>query len=324
MGNKFGWHNGTAKARNIEVSNLLSVRGASVVGTLPMVKGDIWYVDKGITTGGDGKSWATAFKTITAAFTAAGDYDAILVAAGFYTEAATITVTQIGLKLIGCNSSGKTRGPCGIKTPTAAGPILSLTSNTSSTGSNDMEICNISFIASGAQKGIQLGTAAGGYVWRTHIHDCAFFGDSLGTYAIAVYGATTTPSAGAFPDCAECVIENCHFYAWITACASICAYGTRVLVRNNTLFIVAGATGIVAGCGRPFMEISGNKILGVNSTDVGIRITGDDDTSMICEGNILLNLSLGLTQDISDAGIASNNFIHGAAGVPASVDPRAA
>ena len=296
-------------------------QGGSGLGVQVIKDSQIWYVDKGKTgpaVSGDGLSWDKAFLTITEAIAAAGNYDIIFIAPGFYTEAAELTVTQVGLKIFGLNSSGKTRGPCAMKTPTVAGPMLTIAVN-----ANDVEIAGLGFIATSGHEAIVLGGAATGYVWRPHIHDCAFFGDDVGTYAIGVYGATTTPSAGAFPDCAEAVVENCHFYAWATACASLCIYGTRVMVRNNTLFIIAGATGIAVGTGRPFSEISGNKINGVNSTDVGIRITGDAAT-WICEKNILLNLSLGVTQDVGIAAIASNNFIHEGTGAVTSVDPTAA
>lgn len=268
------------------------------------IHGNAWCVDKSVTTTGDGKCWKSAFKTITEAFAAAGDYDTIIVAAGFYTEAATITVTQIGLKLMGMNTSGKTRGPVAMKTPTAAGAILSLTSSAASTGANDMEICNIGFIATSGQKGIQLGTASTGYLWRTHIHDCGFFGDGSGTYAIGNYGATTTPSAGAFPDVAECVVENCFFYAWATA--AICTYGTRVANKDNFICTPAGGVGIVLGCGRPFSEISGNKILGVNSTDTGILITGNDDGSTLVYNNAVAVCATLITPAVSDAGLVNN------------------
>jgi len=269
------------------------------------VRGDIWFVDKGRTTSGNGKSWERAFLTITEAVTAAGNYDIILVAPGFYTEVATQVLTaaqHVGLKIIGLNSSGKTRGPCAMKGPSGGvtTPIITISENC-----NDVEISNIGFIATGAGKAIQLGDSASGYVWRTHIHNCGFFGDDVGTYAVGNYGITTAPAGGAFPDVAETVVENCHFYAW-KAGAAIATYGTRCLNRGNTIFVPATATGIVAGCGRPFLEISSNKILGVNSTDTGILITGNDDGSLVMVNNYLLNLAYPHTKAISDAGLACN------------------
>jgi hypothetical protein len=288
-------------------SNSLAVNGPlfayqSVEGIGVNVYKDaqIWYVDKtNVTTAGDGSTWENAFKTITAALAVAGNYDIIYVGPGFYTEAAELTITQVGLKIIGCNSSGKTRGPCAMKTPTAAGPMLTIAVN-----ANDVEICNIAFIATSGQKAIQLGGAASGYVWRTHIHDCAFFGDDTGTYAVAVYGATTTPSAGAFPDVAECVVEKCHFYAWATA--AICTYGTRMLNRANTIFVPANGVGIVLGTGRPFSEVSYNKICGVNSGDTGILVTGDSDGATIVTMNSVVVAATLITKNVSDAGCALN------------------
>lgn len=278
------------------------------------VVGDVWYVDKDVSASGDGKSWPNAFKTITEAFTAAGNDDVILIGNGFYTEAATITITQVGLKVFGINSSGKARGPVGWKTPTAAGPIITV-----AVDANDVEIGNLCFIATSGQKGIQLGGVATGYVWRTHIHDCSFFGDSTGTYAVAVYGATTTPSAGNFPDVAECVVERCHFYAWVTACT--CVYGTRAMVRDNTMFVPASGIGIVHGSGRPFVEISGNIIQGANSGDTGILITGDDDDAVIITDNTINNLATIITQDVSDGGVAGNNWTYGGLATASVADP---
>jgi len=279
----------------------------------------IWYVDKGKTgpaVSGDGLTWDKAFLTLTEATEAAGDYDIIFVAAGFYTEAAELVITQVGLKIFGLNSSGKTRGPCALKTPTTAGPMLTI-----AVDANDVEIAGLGFVATSGHEAIVFGAALG-YVWRPHIHDCAFFGDDVGTYAVGVYGATTTPAAGNFPDCAEAVVENCHFYAWATACT--CVYGTRTLVRNNTMFIPANGNGIIQGCGRPFSEVSDNKILGVADGDTGIVVTGDDDGSWICANNTFLNLATNITQDVSSAGVASNNFIYHATGTPTSIDPLAA
>lgn len=275
---------------------------------------DVWYVDKtNCTVSGDGKSWENAFLTITEAVAAAGNYDTIFVGPGFYTEAAAITLSQVGLKIIGCNSSGKTRGPCAMKTPTAAGHMLIIPVNV-----NDVEICNIAFIATGAYNAITLGAAATGYIWRTHIHDCGFFGDDLGLYAIGVYGATTTPAAGAFPDVAESVVERCYFYAWVTACT--CVYGTRVLLQDNIMFVPAAGCGIAHGCGRPFALITRNLIIGKESTDTGIKLTGDDDGSVLVYANVATNLNVPITPTISDAGnVANLEYKDGA--VVGQIDP---
>jgi len=278
-------------------------------------KTNIWYVDKGKTSGvsGDGSSWDEAFLTITEAISSANDYDVIYIGPGFYTETATQTITQVGLKIIGCNSSGKTRGPCGMKGPSGGvtTPIITINDN-----SNDVEIRNIAFIATGAGKAIQLGsTNASAYTWRTHIHDCAFFGDGVGTYAIAVKGAVTNPSAGAFTDVAECVVEDCFFYDWITA--AICTYGTRMMNKNNVIFLgTAGAIGIVLGTGRPWAVITYNQILGINSSsDQCIKITGDV-ANFIMDRNTVLNTNAdAITQDTGIASISSENYVAVTGGV---------
>jgi len=268
---------------------------------IPATYGNVHYVDKSISASGNGKSWSRAKKTITEAVAAASDYDVILIAPGFYTEAATLTVTQTGLKMYGVNTTGKTRGPVGLKTPTSAGPIITVAID-----SNDVEIANLAFITTSGQKGIQLGGAATGYVWRTHIHDCSFHGDGTGTYGIAVYGATTTPSGGSFPDVAECTIENNWFYAWATAC--ICAYGTRVAVKNNTCFVPASGYGIVIGVGRPFGDYTGNRIFGVNSSDTGFVVTGSDEDALNLDDNTVKNVATPITVGLYTSWYDGNNF----------------
>jgi len=64
---------------------LALVLSFSLVATMPVaaVPAD-WYVDASVAASGDGTSWATAFKTIGEAITAAGDGDTIEVAAGEY------------------------------------------------------------------------------------------------------------------------------------------------------------------------------------------------------------------------------------------------
>lgn len=272
------------------------------------------YVDKGAgTTGLDGRCWKSAYLTITEGIAALADNDTIRIAEGFYTEAAELTITESNVKIIGSNSSGKTRGPCSFKTPTSAGPMLTIAVN-----ANDVEISFISFIATSGHEAIQLGGAAAGYVWRTHIHDCSFFGDDTGTYAIGVYGATTTPAGGAFPDVAECVVENNHFYAWATA--AICTYGTRMMNKGNAIFVPANGVGIVLGAGRPFAEVSDNKILGKASGDTGILITGDDDGSVLVYNNAVANCATNITNAVSDAGLVNNpGYLNGTA--PGQIDP---
>ena len=50
-----------------------------------LVANNIWFVDGGVASSGDGTSWTTAFKTIGEGITAAGDYDLVLIADGTYT-----------------------------------------------------------------------------------------------------------------------------------------------------------------------------------------------------------------------------------------------
>jgi len=185
-----------------------------------------------------------------------------------------------------------------MKTPTSAGAMLIIAIN-----ANDVEIRNLAFIATSGQKAIQLGNSATGYVWRAHIHDCAFFGDDTGTFGVGNYGIDATPSAGESPDAAETVVENCHFYAWATS--AIATYGTRCLNRGNSIFVPASGIGIILECGRPFFEVSRNVINGTG-TCTGIQITTDDDGSVIVFDNAIANCTTPVTKAISDAGLVCN------------------
>ena len=60
--------------------------GLSGTYNIPRFGGDIWYVDASITASIDGKTPATAFKTIGEGITAMGDGDALNIKAGTYTE----------------------------------------------------------------------------------------------------------------------------------------------------------------------------------------------------------------------------------------------
>lgn len=72
-----------------------------------------YFVNGSVTASGDGTSWATAFKTIDEAVTAAANQDVIYIAAGDYTKAGAITISKV-LTLKG--------GYAGIEDVTTASP----------------------------------------------------------------------------------------------------------------------------------------------------------------------------------------------------------
>jgi len=79
---------------------------SAVRGALSQIEdyGDIWYVDSvGGTTYGLGKSWSTAFSTITLAVAAASAGDIILCRGSTFSEA--VTVSLAGLQIIGVGNT---------------------------------------------------------------------------------------------------------------------------------------------------------------------------------------------------------------------------
>jgi len=121
---KDGLRRRSFSVKNLDVSG--QIIGAGVFFSSP----NVWYVDSGKTTtvSGDGSDWDEAFITITEAVSAASAYDTILVKGNEttevsdYSESVTVTVTQVGLRIIGVGN-----GPEGVlwTVGTAEGTILS-------------------------------------------------------------------------------------------------------------------------------------------------------------------------------------------------------
>lgn len=277
------------------------ISGASV----QVVKdSEIWYVDQnktGPASSGDGKTWDTAFLTVTEAIAAAGDYDIIFIGQGVYSEAATLAITQTGLKIFGAGTSGFIWGPTSLKSDTAADHLISI-------NCNGVEIAGLDFICNTTSKNaIQMGDTTTTY--KTHIHDCHFGGG--GTTNIGINCDTTQ-------DTVDMHVERCEFYNYTTA--GIFLSGTRCKVTDCLLFVPAGAVGIdlstdTAG-NRPDKLIANNMIIGSNSTDTGIKIASTeptDGTLLICN-NVVTNCNVNITQDKSDAGIVNNGtYLNGTA-----------
>lgn len=81
-GGRYGFHSGSGKVKNMEVTNNLWVQGNSFT----VSPGNVWYVDGDVTTSGAGDAWDTAFKTIQEAVTAASAEDTIYVVAKTHTD----------------------------------------------------------------------------------------------------------------------------------------------------------------------------------------------------------------------------------------------
>ena len=270
--------------------------GISGMGVQVVKDSNIWYVDKnktGPASSGDGSSWDKAFLTVTEAIAKAGNYDIIFIGHGVYSEAATLAITQIGLKIFGAGTSGFVWGPTSLKSDTAADHLITI-------DCNEVEIAGLDFICNTASKNaIQMGATATTY--KTHIHDCHFGGG--GTTNIGINCDTTQ-------DTVDMHVDRCEFYNYTTA--GIFLTGTRCKVTNCLFFVPAAAVGIDlttdTGANRPDKLIANNMIIGSNSTDIGIKIAGTEPTdgTLLVFNNCVTNCSTNITQDKSDAGLVNN------------------
>lgn len=115
IGGRYGFHSGSGKVKNMEVTGNLWVQGNSFIAS----PGNVWYVDGDVTTSGNGDSWDTAFKTIQEAVTAASAEDTIYIVAKTHTdytgdpvsyaETVIIPYAASNLAIIGV-SRGRTQG----------------------------------------------------------------------------------------------------------------------------------------------------------------------------------------------------------------------
>jgi len=270
-------------------------QGASGFGVQVVKDSQIWYVDKNKTSpaaSGDGLSWDQAFLTITEAIAAAGNYDIIFVGHGVYSEAATLAITQTGLKLFGAGTSGYIWGPTSLKSDTAADHMITI-------NSNEVEIAGIDFITNTTSKNaIQMSSTATTY--KIHIHDCHFGGG--GTTNIGINCSTVQDSV-------DMHVDRCEFYNYSTA--GIVLSGTRTKITNCLFFVPAAGIGIDVrdtGGNRPDKLLSGNMILGSASTDTGIKLPATQPTAgtILIYNNCITNCNTNITTGKSEAGIVAN------------------
>jgi len=228
-----------------------------LVGYGRQVKGTKYYVDW--TYGSDsksGSSWDKAFKTITHALAVAGDNAIIVIGSGVYLEGATLIITKAQQKLIGVMSSGSQWGQPSLHTH---GTETLLKIDAADPGMT--EIANLAFHDQGA--GISLEIAHSVNVWRTHVHDCFFGGNSTALWAVVI-GNTSSPNSGVGEahtvDAPLSIVEDCQFYMYVTG--NIFQNAASV-VRRNIIAVSAGAHGIryyTDSSSRPYGYILDNKI----------------------------------------------------------------
>lgn len=249
-----------------------TVSGTSLVSLAKQNKaalgkvGNKWYVDASMSASGVGKSWGTAFKTITEAYAACSAWDEIHVAPGDYDEGAVVNITLQGIKIVGPGNSNQMLALW--YTSSASHHILTI-------NAHNVEISGMGFYQTkNNYDAIRVSTTAS--YFKCYIHDCRF--DSTnGEYG--VHGGTTYDS----PDI---LIENCKFTSWNTA--AIYCYCTRGHVRNNTIVTVASKIGIhlpATGGNRGGVFCVDNDILGANSSDTGISVAAVNAGMLFISGN---------------------------------------
>jgi hypothetical protein len=238
-----------------------------------------FYADRNVYYEDDGTQ--SVYTTITDALAAASNYDTIYIMPGVWTEAATLNITQTGLKFIGYQTSGHQWGQPSIKGSGTNSCIISV-------NAHEVEIAGISIHQPVAYAGIRIATTDN--YWRTHVHDCYFGGNGAGTYGIVM--GDTTAGGGAFGvtcDAPCTVVERCYFQDWVTADVFMnCGYGS--VVRNCVLEVNANCIGIkyyTDSTSRPFGYILDNKFTAVsNSTSTGISVTNTPTAGyLMIDGN---------------------------------------
>jgi len=271
------------------------VQGVGGVGVHVVNDSNIWYVDKNKTSAasGDGKSWDDAFITVTEAVAAAGNYDIIYIGHGVYSEAATLAITQTGLKIFGAGTSGYIWGPTSLKSNTAADHMMSI-------NANEVEIAGLDFITNTTSKNaIQMGNTTTTY--KVHIHDCHFGGG--GTTNIGINCDTTQ-------DTVDMHVDRCEFYNYSTS--GIKLSGTRCKITNCLFFVPASGIGIDnstdTGGSRPDKLIAHNMIIGSNSSDTGIKLASTEPTdgTILVYNNAVANCNTLITKGKGDAGLVNN------------------
>jgi hypothetical protein len=203
-----------------------------------------WFVDGNVTTSGDGRTWANAYKTITEAIAAAGENDAIYIAPASYDEGAAINIATNGLKLIG--PGGNTIWPSWI-TNSDDHHLLTISAN-------NVIIYGLEFwqVATGNYDAI----VVTGY--SNQVINCSVSCTGSGRYGIDIQNDWNLIDKVTIYDCPTAGIKLDEEYN---------------IVRNCTIDVIASGIGIdfVEATGE-FNKLIGNVIRGVNDSDTGIKL----------------------------------------------------
>lgn len=245
-------------------------------GALALPKGKLWFVDSGKgSDGNDGSSWTKAFKTFAKAIANAKDWDVVFLAGGDYAEN-DISVTQRGLKILGVNTVGATRGP-----------VLFIGSGTFilQLRNHDIEIAGCGFYQTTAYPCVQAAILSE-HIWRTHIHDCGFSGGGTGELGISMGEVAA--------EAPYTMVEDCRFYNLSTT--SVRLNSSAMVVRNNIFQLKASAIGIEVvptTSSRPDKWIYGNKFVSIDVVNaVGIKVTNTPNVGeLFVDSNHFVNFA---------------------------------
>ncbi len=231
----------------------------------------VYYVDS--VNGSDsnsGASWEYAKATFAAALDLAVDWDAIVLSGGDYTED-ELQITQRGLKVIGINPTGPSRGPV-LFIGEGNDHILELRNH-------DIEIIGVGFYQVAAYACVVIAELSEN-IWRCHIAHCGFSSSGTGTWG--VYAG----SIGA--EAPYCVVEDCRFYN--LASGGVYANSGAMVTRRNLFEVKASAVGIEDpqnSTSRPDRYILDNRFKTLDSTNaVGIKVTNTPSAgNLMIDGN---------------------------------------
>lgn len=258
--------------------------------------GDIYYVRNNGSDSNNGKSVEKCFKTLEyAVHHAAGDWDVIRFLpstdlSAYLVEAVSgvddgnipIVVTQNGLKILGGMTSQHQWGSPALHTHT--------TSTLIQINAHQVEIAGMSFHDQGA--GCSLEAAVTNNYWRTHIHDCSFFGNSTALWAIVLGNYTGSGvGAGHTVDAPTSIIERCTFSEYVTG--GVYFNGGWSVLQDCVFVVPANCQGIRIDANtssRGSNKILNNKFAAISaSTSTGITVTNTPDQGQLfVDGNIFV------------------------------------
>lgn len=283
------------------------IQGANgmIEANMNLGTGEVFYVDSGVTTAGNGNSWGTALATIDEAVNKCVDSrgDVILVAQGHAETfiAQALDVDVIGVTIVGCGR-GSLRPTI---TYTHANGEVAI-------GADNVAIYNMRFISS--VTGVLMGMEVEDGVDYFLLSGCEFTdaGDAVGTDEFVEAVNFVNDNTG-------CTIENCRFNAKAAGAASaimLDADTDQLTIRNCDIrgdYSVA----CIAGDTTASTDILIQNNLLINGSlvgDGGINAVAaisllDSTAGLICDNRIISDVATGLLMRVADDCVFMNNYI---------------